>query len=57
MQRHEAVRYAEETRNSSEWLEHGGGQERPPRALEVMTNIGDLIPRALDSLQKVLSRK
>lgn len=39
MQRHEAVRNAKGTRNSSEWLEHelyGGSHERPPRASVAM---------------------
>lgn len=46
MQRREAVRYAEETRNSSEWLEHGGSHERQPRASEAMPNTWGLDPKS-----------
>lgn len=48
MQRHEAVRCAEETRNSSEWLEHGGSHETPPRASEAMPNTWGLDPKSTD---------
>lgn len=46
MQRHEAVRCAEETRNSSEWLKHGGSHERSPRASEAMPNTWGLDPKS-----------
>lgn len=46
MQRHKAVRFAEETRNSSEWLEHGASNERPPRTSDTMPNTWGLDPKS-----------
>lgn len=60
MQRHEALRCAGGTRNSSEWLQHevcGGSHGRAHRASEPMPNPWGLDPKDAGKLSKGFGRR